>query len=95
MHFCKNPKPQKEQDALLSKLKGTRKIKIQELEKLNLENENLNGLIEESKDAKVVVHKRIYPGVKILISDKKYEVNEERNRGIFLLKGGQIIFEPT
>lgn len=94
-HYCKNPKPQAEQNVLLLKLEETREIKTQEHEELSSENERLKTLIETSKDAKIIVHKRIYPGVKIILSNKIYEVKEERGSGVFRLQGEKVIFEPT
>jgi len=94
-HCCKNPKSQKEQNALLLKLTETRDLKNKEYEELLEEKEKLKILMEESKNAKVIVHKRVYPGVVIHILNKMYEVNEGRSSGVFLLKGEQIIFEPT
>jgi len=94
-HCCKNPKPQKEQNAILLKLNDTREQKNKEYHDLLETKETLQELIEESKNVKVVVHRHIFPGVVIRILNKFYEVREERNSGIFLLKGDRIIFEPT
>ena len=94
-HCCKNPKPQREQNALLLKLTATQDQKKKIYEDLLEEKEKLNILIESSKNVKVIVHRRVYPGVVIHILNKTYEVNEERNSGVFILKGEQIIFEPA
>lgn len=94
LHYCKNPKSQEEQNALLQKLEETRELKIQERDELTNENERLKVLVDKSKDAKIIVHKRIYPGVKIILSGKTYEVKEERGAGIFRLQGEKVIFEP-
>ena len=94
-HCCKNPKSQKEQNAMLLKLTGTRDLKNKEYEELLEEKEKLKTLMEESKNAKVIVHKHVYPGVVIHMLNKAYEVKEERNAGVFLLKEEQIIFVPA
>lgn len=94
-HCCKNPKPQKEQNAMLLKLNGTREQKNKEYHDLLEAKEELQELIEESKNVKIVVHRHVFPGVVIRILNKFYEVREERNSGIFILKGDRIIFEPT
>ena len=93
-HYCKNPKPQKEQNALLIKLEETRGIKNHEFEEIKEEYEKLKILLEESKNSKVIVYRRIYPGVKIHILNKFYEVTEERGSGIFCLENDNIIFQP-
>jgi uncharacterized protein len=92
---CKNPKSQKEQNALLLKLTSTLDLKNQEYNNLLEEKEALTILMQDSKDAKVVVHKRVYPGVVIRIMNKLYEVREERNSGEFVLKADKIVFEPS
>ncbi len=94
-HSCKNPKPQKEQNALLLKLTETRDIKTKEHEVLTEEKEKIRVLVEESNDAKVRVYKRVYPGVVIRMMNKLYEVSEERGPGVFALKDEKIIFQPT
>lgn len=94
-HCCKNPKAQKEQNVLLLKLTGTLEQKNIEFNELLIEKEALTVLMADSKDAKVVVHNRVYPGVVIRIMNKSYEVKEERNSGVFLLKGEEIIFAAT
>lgn len=94
-HCCKNPKSQKEQNALLLKLTGTLDQKNKEYTELLEEKEKLAELMEESKNAKVIVHKRVYPGVVIHILNKKYEVKQERSSGVFRLKGNEIIFVPA
>jgi uncharacterized protein len=94
-HCCKNPKSQEEQNALLIKLTGTRDLKNKEYQNLLEEKEKLKILIEESKNVKVIVHKKVYPGVTIRILNQTYEVSEERNSGIFCLKGDEIIFEAA
>ena len=94
VYYCKNPKSQKEQNELLLKLNGTRDTKNKEYEDLLQEDEELKKLIEESKNVKVIVHKKVYPGVLIQMMNKIYEVKEERNAGIFLLKNDKIMFEP-
>ena len=94
-HCCKNPKAQKEQNALLLKLSGTLEQKNNEFDVLLEEKEVLTALMADSKDARVVVRSRVYPGVVIRIMNKVYEVKEERNSGIFLLKGEEIVFTPV
>lgn len=94
-HCCKNPKTQKEQNALLLKLTGTLEQKSNEFDVLLEEKEALTTLMADSKDARVVVRSRVYPGVVIRIMNKVYEVKEERNSGIFLLKGEGIVFSPV
>jgi len=91
-HCCKNPKAQKEQNALLLKLNGTLEQKNKEFSELLEEKEVLTALMADSKDARVVVRSRVYPGVVIRIMNKVYEVKEERSSGVFLLKGEDIIF---
>ena len=93
-HYCKNPKSQEEQNALLLKLEETREIKNSELDELNSDTEQLQNIVESSKDAKIIVHKRIYPGVKIILSNKTYEVKEERGAGIFCIEDENVIFVP-
>jgi uncharacterized protein (DUF342 family) len=94
-HCCKNPKAQKEQNALLLKLTGTLEQKNNEFDELFAEKEALAALMVDSKDARVVVRSRVYPGVVIRIMNKVYEVKEERNSGVFLLKGEEIVFAPA
>ena len=94
-HCCKNPKPQKEQNALLLKLTDTLEQKNSEFEELTKEKEALAVLMTNSKDARVVVRSRVYPGVIIRIMNKVYEVKEERNSGVFLLKGEEIVFTAS
>ncbi len=94
-HCCKNPKSQKEQNALLLKLTGTLEQKNSEFEGLLEEKEALAALMADSKDARVVVRSRVYPGVVIRIMNKVYEVKEERTSGIFLLKGEEVVFAPA
>ena len=94
-HYCKHPKPQQEQNALLLKLEETRDMNNGKLSELNREHDILKQLVEQSKQARVFITKRVYPGVKIFISNKNYEVKEEHGPGVFLLSGEKIIFEPT
>jgi uncharacterized protein (DUF342 family) len=94
-HSCKNPKPQKEQNALLLKLTETRDLKTKEHEALTEEKEALSELMEDSSDAKVRVYKRVYPGVVIRMMNKVYEVKEERGPGVFALQDEKIIFQPA
>ena len=94
-HCCKNPKAQKKQNALLLKLTGTLEQKNNEFDELIEEKEALTTLLYDSKDARVVVRSRVYPGVVIRIMNKVYEVKEERSSGIFLLKGEEIVFAPV
>jgi uncharacterized protein len=94
-HSRKNPKPQKEQNALLVKLTETRDLKTKEHEVLKEEKEKIRLLMEESSNAKVIVHKRVYPGVIIRMLNKLHEVKEERGPGEFFLKGEKIIFQPV
>ena len=94
-HCCKNPRSQKEQNALLLKLNGTLEQKNKEYNDLLEEKEELAQLMETSKDAKVIVRNRVYPGVTIRIMNKIYEVKEERKAGRFLLKGEKVIFVPA
>jgi len=94
-HCCKNPKAQKEQNALLLKLSGTLEQKNIQFEELLEEKEALTALMADSKDARVVIRNRVYPGVVIRIMNKVYEVKEERNAGVFLLKGEEIVFAPA
>jgi uncharacterized protein len=94
-HSCKNPKSQKDQNALLLKLTGTLELKNKEYNKLLEEKEELTVLMEDSKNAKVIVRNRVYPGVVIRIMNKIHEVKEERSSGAFLLKGEKIIFVPA
>ncbi len=94
-HCCKNPKAQKKQNALLLKLTGTLEQKNNEFDELIEEKEALTTLLYDSKDARVVVRSRVYPGVVIRILNKVYEVKEERSSGIFLLKGEEIVFAPV
>ncbi len=91
-HCCKHPKSQNEQNALLLKLTGTLEQKNKEFSGLLEKKEALTVLMADSKDAKVIVRNRVYPGVVIHIMNKSYEVKEERSSGVFLLKGDDIIF---
>jgi len=93
-HCCKNPKVQKEQNALLLKLTGTLEQKNNEFDELLEEKAALAALMADSKDARIVVRSRVYPGVIIRIMNKVFEVKEERNSGVFLLKGEEIIYTP-
>ncbi len=94
-HSCKNPKSQKEQNALLLKLTETRDLKTKESEDLIAEKEKIRTIMEESNEAKVIVHKRVYPGVIIRMLNKLHEVKEQRGPGVFSLKGEKIIFQAT
>lgn len=94
-HSCKNPKSQKEQNALILKLTETRDLKTKEHEALVEEKEKIKEIMENSNDAKVIVYKRVYPGVIIRMLNKLHEVKEERGPGVFGLKGEKIIFQPA
>lgn len=92
---CKNPKAEKEKNALLLKLASTLEQKNHEYDELLEEKAALVALMADSKGARVVVRSRVYPGVVIRIMNKVYEVTEERNTGVFLLKGDEIVFVPV
>ena len=92
-HYQKQSSPQQEE--LLQKVANTLKTMKQEYDDVLFEHDALEGQLEESKKATVVVHRHVYPGVWIHILDKIYEVTEERNAGVFRLDGKHIIFEPT
>jgi uncharacterized protein len=80
---------------MLQKIDLTRQAKRQEFEQMTLEQEKLHVQIEDSKKATVVIHKNTYPGVRIQILDKSYEVKKKEGAGMFFLEGELIIFRPA
>lgn len=93
-HFRRNPKPKKEQDVVLSKLTTALEQKNKEYAALLKEKDTTQNLLEGSRDVKVIVNERVYPGVVIHILDQAFKVEEEMGAGMFFIKEGEITFEP-
>ena len=66
-----------------------------EFSQLQIEQQGLRSQIEASRKATVVVYQHVYPGVRIQILDKTYEVKKMENAGTFFLEDELIIFRPA
>ena len=84
------------QEELFEKLINTLDTTRKEYDDMFSRHKALQEQIEISKKTKVIIHKRVYPGVWIHILDKIYQVTEEKNAGVFHLDDTEhIIFEVT
>lgn len=93
-HYPQQKNP--EQEELLEKLINTLDATRKEYDDMFARHKVLQEQIELSKKTKIIVHRRVYPGVWIHIMDKIYEVTQERNAGVFRLDDAEhIIFEVT
>lgn len=79
----------------MRKIEVDRQSKRQEFELLELEQQKLQALINASRKVTVVIHRHVYPGVRIQILDKSHEVGKKENAGMFFLGDELIIFRPA
>lgn len=79
---------------IMAKTQATRTVINQEIIPLKLKLQQILEDLRESENAKVIIHKRVYPGVTIKINDYMFEVDREMNSGAFILLDGNIIFTP-
>ena len=81
-------------EEIMRKITNTRKTLLEEVSIIKEKYDVLNKRINKSENAKVVAHKRIYPGVTIYINELHYNVVRELGPGTFSIDGGHITFTP-
>lgn len=82
-------------DNKLSAMANTCRMMRMEIEQVKRERQTLYDLLEDSRKVKVIVHQSVYPGVRIEILDKSFEVRKKENAGMFFLEDDLIIFRPS
>ena len=86
------PKSQNEEkQSALGKLKLAKDEMSKKLSTINSEIDKINEEKWKYKDALVVVHETVFPNTKIIIFDKRMDVNEESNNVVFKYSDEGII----
>ena len=89
------PKSQNEEkQSALGKLKLAKDEMSKKLSAINSEIDKINEEKGKYKDALVVVHETVFPNTKIIIFDKRMDVNEESNNVVFKYSDEGIIVTP-
>jgi len=91
-HYQEHPP---KQQSYVDKVIETREVYKKEYDENLNKYDSLQAQIEESKNAKVVILKHVYPGVRIHILDKIYEVKDTLNAGTFSLDMNKIVFKAV
>ena len=81
--------PKKEQ--VLAKLERFNKDAPAEIEALNQRKMELEAELEQTKDARIVVREKIYPGVEMRFGLLKRQIDEEMGACAFVVEGRQIV----
>lgn len=66
-------------------------------EQLSVQRQSLAELraqLAGDQQTRLVVHKKVYPGVIVNISDHAYEVRDEHGKGVFTLDDNRVVFHP-
>lgn len=89
--------PKDDSEVILAKVGATRDAKKQEMEAIMKAIEELKNTVTEAEQAKVIVHKCVYPGVTISINEYAYDVTREMGNGTFSLDTEikAVIFTPA
>jgi uncharacterized protein (DUF342 family) len=86
--------PKADTNEVIRKINITRGAVTNAIKALNAQLDEIIQHIEQQEAGRVVVHKRIFPGVMILINDHVYEVERETSGGTFTLENDEVIFRP-
>ena len=81
--------------SLIQKLGITVKFKKQGVSQLQIEQQGLRAQIQASRKATVVIYQHVYPGVRVRILDKTYDVKKIEKAGTFFLEDELILFRPA
>jgi len=81
------------QKKILVKIAKTSQARINEYEKIETGYNVLHDMITRARQAKVVIRKQVFPGVRVHLLGQVYEVNDKRGPGTIHLSGEQLIFE--
>ena len=91
-HFKLHPKA--DSDEVIRKANITQEVIKNDLESLEQQLSKVMEQIKQFENVRVVVHKKIFPGVVIKINEYTYEVNRNLGGGSFILENDKIIFRP-
>lgn len=83
-----------DRDEIMRKVHTTRANLSKELTSLREQLDTVMKEIKQHEDVRIVVHRKIYPGVVIKIQGHAFEVTREMSSGIFSLEDEQIVFHP-
>ena len=79
---------------ILRKVDITRKAVMEALNELKAQLGGVMKAVEQYDNVRVVVHKRVFPGVAVEINDHVYEVVHELAGGTFILENDEVVFKP-
>jgi len=91
-HFKLHPKA--DSDEVIRKANTTQEVIKNDLESLEGQLSKVMEQIKQFENVRVIVHKKIFPGVVIKINEHTYEVNRDMSGGTFTLENEGIVYRP-